>query len=115
MLAGEHMGFCNRKLFFIPFATFLASAEAADAQHRTNLEIVPTVGHAGWINSVAFSPDGARILSGSADRKIKLWDAASGALIRTFVGHSDEVNSVAFSPDGARILSGSADRKIKLW
>ncbi len=72
-------------------------------------------GHSDQVRSVAFSPDGSRVLSGSADNTIKLWDAATGALIRTFEGHSDQVRSVAFSPDGARVLSGSSDKTIKLW
>ena len=72
-------------------------------------------GHSDSVTSVAFSPDGARVLSGSGDKTIKLWDAATGALIRTFEGHSEWVNSVAFSPDGARVLSGSWDKTIKLW
>ena len=55
------------------------------------------------------------MLSGSWDKTIKLWDAATGALIRTFEGHSDGVWSVAFSPDGDRVLSGSDDKTIKLW
>jgi WD40 repeat protein len=64
---------------------------------------------------VAFSPDGARVLSGSGDHTIKLWDAATGALVRSFAGHSSWVSSVAFSPDGARVLSGSADGTVGIW
>ena len=45
-------------------------------------------GHTGWVTSVAFSPDGTRVLSGSADNTLKLWDAATGQLLRTFAGHS---------------------------
>ena len=65
-------------------------------------------GHSGWVTSVAFSPDGARVLSGSWDKTIKLWDAATGQLIRTFEGHSGAVGSVAFSPDGARACCRAA-------
>jgi len=73
------------------------------------------VGHSGGVTSVAFSPDGTRVLSGSGDKTIKLWDAATGALIRTFAGHSYRVSSVAFSTDGSRVLSGSLDGTICIW
>ena len=59
------------------------------------------------VNDAAFSPDGARILTASADNTAKLWDAASGKLIASFAHHA-EVNGAAFSPDGARILTASA-------
>ena len=66
-------------------------------------------------DSVAFSPDGRTIASGSDDHTIKLWDAASGRELRTLQGHTGHVNSVAFSPDGRTIASGSGDNTIKLW
>ena len=59
--------------------------------------------------------DGTRLLSGSQDKTFKLWDAATGRLLRTFEGHSETVTSVAFSPDGTRLLSGSDDKTLKLW
>ena len=67
------------------------------------------------VTSVAFGPEGERIASGSRDETVRLWDAASGELLRTFEGHSDDVNSVAFGPDGERIASGSWDETIRLW
>jgi len=69
----------------------------------------PIKGHTGSVHSVAFSPDGSKIASGSWDETIKLWQVSDGALPRTLEGHTDNVTSVAFSPDGEIIASGSYD------
>src|SRR5262245_16053129 len=74
-----------------------------------------TLHHNNTISSVAFSPDGKRLATGSADRTVKLWDAATGQEMLTLKGHSDSVTSVAFSPDGKRLATGSDDRTVKLW
>ena len=72
-------------------------------------------GHADAVYSVAFSPDGAVVASGSADKTIKLWNVSTGVEIRTLTGHSDVVYSVAFSPDGTAVASGSADDTVGIW
>ena len=61
-----------------------------------------------------FSPDGARILTASADKTAKLWDATSGKLIASF-DHLDGVIDAEFGPNGTRILTASADKTAKLW
>jgi FOG: WD40 repeat len=66
-------------------------------------------------SSMAFSPDGTKIASGNYDHTVRLWDAASASLLRTFEGHSDDVKSVAFSPDGTVLASASSDKTVKLW
>lgn len=75
----------------------------------------PFEGHSGHVFSLAFSADGARVLSGSDDHSARLWDVERGREIRPFLGHTDEVLAVAFSPDGKRVLTGSNDRTVRLW
>ena len=54
-------------------------------------------------------------MSGSYDRTVRLWDAATGAALQTLEGHSGWVTSVAFSPDGRQVVSGSYDKTVRLW
>ncbi|MBM5817458.1 MAG: hypothetical protein FJ083_13005, partial [Cyanobacteria bacterium K_Offshore_surface_m2_239] len=73
-------------------------------------------GHTSWVRSVAFSPDGKRIVSGSDDKTLRIWDSATGKPIGPpLQGHSNTVASVAFSPDSRYIVSGSLDSTLRLW
>ncbi len=97
------------------FASLLLLAEGAGAQDRPKVEIVPSIRHSRMITSVALSPDGTYALSGGWDNTLKLWEVATGRLLRTSYGHASPVRSVVFSADGASILSGSSDKTVKLW
>jgi WD40 repeat protein len=70
-------------------------------------------GHSHMISSVAFSPDGSQLVSGSRDCAVRLWSVASGKL-KTLPGHSNVVRSVAFHPNGKQVASCSSDATI-IW
>jgi WD40 repeat protein len=75
----------------------------------------PFQGHEHSVISVAFSPDGKFIVSGSGDKTVRLWDIAGNPVGQPFQGHENSVISVAFSPDGKLIVSGSRDNTVRLW
>ncbi|KAJ6567929.1 hypothetical protein DFH09DRAFT_1033857 [Mycena vulgaris] len=73
-------------------------------------------GHLNSVNSVAFSPDGTHIVSGSRDNTVRVWDAETQTQIGApLEGHTSWVRSVAFSPDGTHIVSGSDDNTVRVW
>jgi WD40 repeat protein len=97
-----------------------------------------TDAHDDYISSVAFSPDGTKIVSGSGDKTIKVWDSGAPRaqnrpssaktnacslcladklemLSEKTNAHSSVIMSVAFSPDGTKIVSGSYDETIRVW
>jgi WD40 repeat protein len=119
MLAGAQEGGDLRALQQILAAPRISPAADASAlfmaavARRSTLKIIQTPDK---VTSVAFSPDGHRIVSGGNDATLRLWDAGTGQPIGApLAGHTDWVTSVAFSPDGHRIVSGSKDRTLRLW
>ena len=72
-------------------------------------------GHQNWVRACTFAPDGRRLVSGSYDRTLRLWDVDSGECLRVLEGHEGWVKACAFAPDGRRIVSGSGDRTLRLW
>ena len=69
----------------------------------------------GVVFSVAWSPDGQRIVTGSDDMTAKVWDAETGRELSTLTGHDGGVLSVSCSPDGQRVVTGSEDQTAKVW
>ncbi|EED17202.1 wd40 protein, putative [Talaromyces stipitatus ATCC 10500] len=84
-------------------------------EENWNPELQTLEGHSNFIQSVAFSPDGQLLASGSWDKTIKLWDPVTGTLKYTLEGHSASVQAITFSPNGQLLVSGSGDQTIKFW
>ena len=84
---------------------FVIDAVTGDVRHTFQ-------GHVDHVNSIDFSPDGTKIVSGSQDGTVKIWDVATAEELMTFY-HSRSVKSVEFSPDGTRVVSSGGD--LKVW
>jgi len=78
-------------------------------------QVATLEGHHDAIISVAFSPDGKRLATGSLDNTVRIWDLELGKELVILVGHTDAISSVAFSPSGKRLASGSFDKTAKIW
>jgi WD40 repeat protein len=73
-------------------------------------------GHSYWVSSVAFSPAGKTLASGSFDQSVKLWDwTEEGKNPRTLKGHSSKLRTVAYSPSGELLASAGDDKLVVLW
>ena len=76
-------------------------------------------GHTESVYSIAFTPDGKYVVTGSFDKTLKVWETATGKEIKTFGGADaatpNLVLSVAVSPDGTLVASGSSDNTAKIW
>lgn len=114
----EYMGYiAESSALFSPDSKFvLAWGGRAAAAWLINKEVYDrNFVYTDTINSVRFSPDGEKIVTGSSDKTIRIWDFTSKKELSILRGHTDAVTSVAFSPDGRQIISGSMDKTMRLW
>ena len=97
-----------------------AAGESADGKGAAGKLVKSLRGHASWVRSAVFSPDGHRVLSGGHDAEAKLWSIAGYEEVRVFQervlqGHADAILSAAFAKDGRRVVTASRDRTAKTW
>lgn len=107
---------------FVSYHIDLSGVEEEEEEQKEEIieQIEPTClcvyrEHSSAIYSLSWSPDGAQIVSGSADTTAQIWNWQTRKTIRTFRGHKESVNAVAWSPDGQWIASGGSDNKVFIW
>jgi WD40 repeat protein len=72
-------------------------------------------GHNSWVHSLAFSPDGKTLATGSNDQRVRLWDTATGNLTGQFHADDGLIEALAYSPDGTVLVSASNQSKVRVW
>ncbi|OUL31549.1 hypothetical protein BV372_20125 [Nostoc sp. T09] len=90
-------------------------AEVDDSSHLPVTCLKTLRGHSRRAWTIAFSPDGQMLASGSDDQTIRLWNAHDGTCLAVLQGHTGGVTSVRFSPNGQILASSSEDSSIRLW
>jgi predicted oxidoreductase (fatty acid repression mutant protein) len=88
-----------------------AEFAAALLQSKWQLSLV----HTDEVQSAAFSADSSRVVTASADKTARIWDARNGKQVLVLRGHEDALTSAAFSPDGARVVTASEDTTARIW
>ncbi len=115
-LEGENDGYAGHVAFSPDGATVaLGKNTHVLLWHIPDGKLLRTLESQAGIESIAFSPDGSLLASGSSDGAIQLWQVSDGSLLHTLTGHTSGVSGVAFSPDGQLIASGSGDGTVRLW
>ncbi|KAJ7738070.1 Quino protein amine dehydrogenase, partial [Mycena maculata] len=104
-------------LVFSPDGKYLAltdtrtrTVQLSDSASGTAAE--PFHGHASYVSCPAFSPDGTRVVSGSSNSALRVWDTHTGATLK---GHTSCVEFVAFAPDSKEVTSGPRNNTIRVW
>jgi WD40 repeat protein/serine/threonine protein kinase len=72
-------------------------------------------GHGDRLYCAAYSPDGTRVVTASADKTARIWDAGTGSQLAVLLGHDNAVYAAAYSPDNTRIVTASADKTARIW
>ena len=72
-------------------------------------------GHSDTVYGICFSPDAKMIATGSADKFVKVWEVATGKLVKSFEGHTHHVLDVGWTADGKLLASAGGDNTVKIW
>lgn len=103
----------NRLTWFITLSFFVSLFGQTPTKNKSSIFL--GLDHYEGTTDIDISRNEDYILTCSSDQTVKLWEAETGRLVRTFTGHTGEVKSVSFTPDTRTALSASEDKTTKLW
>jgi len=106
---------CSRSVALVGQKVAISGPDKAQIwQIDTGQLLTTLLEQRGPVSSMAWSPDGLRLLTGDWDGTVRIW-SREGQLLRSFSAHSSPVNQVAWHPDGLRLLTSSSDQKVRIW
>src|SRR5262249_42143380 len=114
-VVGAHAGAITGLSYVGPTTLLSTSADGS-----VKFWLAPAAGqalytHAGPVTSLTLSPDGGKLLTGCADKQVRLWNLTNGQIERTWTGPTLGVQAVAYSPKGDRVAAGAADKSVHVW
>ncbi len=98
---------------------FVSTTAKSESSKSANYTIFPALtiskAHENWINIITYSPNGRYLASGGWDNLVKIWDAQTGNLVKTFKGHKSAILDIYFTKDSKTLITSSKDETIKFW
>ena len=101
----------RRILVVILASLILSPGRSQTGEYRR----ISWIAHSTDARSAVFSPDGKRLLTAGGDKRVKLWDIASGKIIHSWKLDSDEVGAALFTPDGKKAIAGGEEYALRIW
>jgi len=92
-----------------------AVGQGAYGMRPPGKEIYKLPDRAGFDDGLTFSPDGTLLVTAGVDKKVRVWDAATGKELATLTGHTGGVHCITISPDGKYLATGGDDKVVIVW
>jgi len=117
-LAFDHPSGVSTPVIFSPQGDNLAGIEKNIVKvwdAGTGAELLSLAGYDNVVNTLAYLPDGKRLVTAGDTAQVIVWNIASGSELSSWPAHTGRLNALAVSPDGSRLVTGSDDYKVKIW